>query len=886
MARTESRTKLVISDPDETVGSLVASHGMVPTMAALLWLRQVVEPLGSIEDLPHNVVLQDRTSATGRPAVDWAARPGPPRGHANAGTVAGTGAFVAPSSCDQKVRDDVCKQLPPPWGDALARVYAALRAAAAGKLGLDELRQCISECCQPLLFAEPAIAQGIDFNGLIHQLSHVQSILAAGVQNTSQAQQPFDRLLEKNHVLQRQCEEAVATANNLTAELARVRAAYFAQGRDFEALKASAAWRVMERIRRLLSGFSQGHRNLLRRMAKAIWWAVTPHRMPARIRFLKRRRAPSAFMRDATAWGMRPMALRFVPEPDKRPGGTATESGSYLLAEGHAPYVYIPQRLPDDLEQVIAGFSRRPFFSLVVPAYNTPVELLQRLLASVRQQWYPHWQLVLVDDNSPAEATRDALSHLVDPRIKVIRLDSNRGISGATNVAIEQAEGDYVVFLDHDDELTTDCLFELARCIDVCDPDFVYSDEDKIDTDGSFTQPFFKPDWSPDTMMSTMFTCHVSCVRRALALELGGLRSEYDGSQDWDFILRLTERTDRIVHIPKVLYHWRIIPASVSSDLAAKPYAVDAGRRAREDALRRRGLSGELRPVPQIPGYYRTHYHLRGQPLFSIVIPSKNNGTVLRACVDSIIGKSDYRHFEIIAIDNGSTDRATLAILEELGRHPQVRVVRHDMPFNYSEINNVGVQHAGGDIMVFLNDDTEVLTGEWLQCLGGYAQLAHVGAVGAKLLYPETLQVQHSGIVNLANGPGHAFQHAHKDAPGYFARNLLECDWIGVTGACMMLERAKLELVGGFDESLPVAYNDVELCFRLVERGYYNVVCPAVELLHHESLSRGLDAIDDAKRMRLEREKLRLYQKHSRFYMFDPFHNPNFAPNDIHFGLS
>jgi GT2 family glycosyltransferase len=507
------------------------------------------------------------------------------------------------------------------------------------------------------------------------------------------------------------------------------------------------------------------------------------------------------------------------------------------------------------------------------------------MIASVQAQWYPHWELVLVDDRSTSAAVREVLGSLVDPRIMVVQIAENRGISGATNEGMVRATGDFIVFLDHDDELTVDCLYELALRIDRDDPDYLYSDEDKLDVDGRFVDPFFKPDWSPDTLMSTMFTCHVSCVRRSLALEVGGLRSEYDGSQDWDFVLRVSERARRIAHVAKVLYHWRITPESCASDLDAKPWAIDAGKRAREDALRRRGQPGELVPVPELPGYYRTRYRMQGQPLVSILVPSRNNGAVLKSCIDSIFARTAYRRFEIVVINNGSTDEATLDYLEALRTREQVCVLDCKVPFNYSEINNAGVRSSHGELLVFLNDDTEVLSADWLEYMGGYAQLPHVGAVGAKLLYPGARTVQHSGVLNLTNGPSHAFAHADAHAPGYFARNMLEHNWIAVTGACLMIERRKFDVVGGLDEDLAVTYNDTALCLSLAEHGFHQVVCPGVELIHHESLSRGKDTLDPARMARGERERVIMFGKHPGFYDHDPFHNPNLAPNDAYFGL-
>lgn len=565
---------------------------------------------------------------------------------------------------------------------------------------------------------------------------------------------------------------------------------------------------------------------------------------------------------------------------------TGSPEGHYALVEVSGGYTYIPPRRPDDIEPIIAAMDSPPLFSIIVPVYNTPVDLLDKLLASVQSQWYPLWQLILADDASPSRETQAALSRISDPRVILLRSDRNQGIAGATNSALARAEGDYVVFLDHDDELTADCLYELALCIERDKPDYLYSDEDKIAPDGSFTEPHFKPDWSPDTMMSTMYVCHVSCVRRSLLEEVGGLRSDYDGCQDWDLVLRLAEKTNRISHIPKVLYHWRIIPASTAADIAAKPYVLDASRRVREDALKRRGLSGTVEPLEQVKGYFRVNYHPRGEPLISVIIPSRDNGKVLSRCLDSINRLSSYRNFELIVLDNGSVEPGTLAYLDRIRSRSRTTVIRHDAPFNFSELNNLGAKGSHGDLLLFLNDDTEVISPDWLERMAGFAQLTHIGAVGAKLLYPGGQEVQHAGVVNLEEGPKHAFIHQDADHPGYFVRNLLEYDWLAVTGACLMVEREKFLSVGGFDETFPIAYNDIELCFRLVEAGYFNVVCQAARLIHHESLSRGLDHHSREKRVRLKKEKRHLFETHPHYFQHDPFYNPNLHPNGINFEIA
>lgn len=583
----------------------------------------------------------------------------------------------------------------------------------------------------------------------------------------------------------------------------------------------------------------------------------------------------------------RPAALQsacwIAPSPVvRRPYLLRDADGRYLLGSVPASYTYINPMCPADFDRRIARCKPGTLFSIVVPIYNTTSELLDAMVGSVVCQWYKSWELVLVDDCSTSEETKSALGRLNHPNIKVIYADQNGGISAATNIGISKSSGDYVVFLDHDDELTPDCLYELAICINREDADFIYSDEDKLSIEGLYYEPHYKPDWSPDTMMSTMYTCHVSCVRRSLLNEIGGLRSEYDGCQDWDMVLRVTERTDRISHIPKVLYHWRVIPASVASNLSAKPYVFDASRKAREDALKRRGVRAHLEVLEAVPGYHRVVYELEDDPLVSVIIPSRDNGSVLKRCIDSIFEKTHYANYEIVILDNGSVLPETLAYLDRLRADVRVKIVPHDAPFNYSELNNIGVRNAAGELLLFLNDDTEILQADWLARLGGFAQQKHVGAVGAKLLYPDG-SIQHAGVLNLQDGPGHAFLRSSADSHGYFLRNQIEYNWLAVTGACLMVARDKFELVGGFAEDLPVAYNDIDICMRIHDHGFYNVMCQAVRLVHHESISRGIDHLDAEKIARLKRDKEKLYARNPKYYQYDPFFNVNLHANGTFF---
>ena len=553
-------------------------------------------------------------------------------------------------------------------------------------------------------------------------------------------------------------------------------------------------------------------------------------------------------------------ALRTVGAPMR---GTAVarllRRGRRATASASTTYAFRRPLQPRDFHRRLATLATRPVFSVVAVIRDAPNHMLDRQAASVLAQWYPHWELILICDHN----VRD----FADARIRSFQSAEQTGLAAAGNAGLAQASGDYIVFLDRDDELTADCLYELALRIDRDDADFIYSDEDKIAPGGRFTQPFFKPDWSPDTIMSVMFARHVLCVRRSLLERTGGLRPEFEGSQDYDLVLRIAETTGRISHVPKVLYHARM------HEPATPPDDADASRRARIAALARRGLEGRMEPVPQAPGHFRVSYNIRGNPLISIIIPTRDNAGVLGRCVRSIVRLSTWQNFEIIVMDNGSVCPLAVETLRQLADYACVTVVPHDRPFNYSEINNAGARHARGELLLFLNDDTEVIMPDWLERMAGYAQLGHIGAVGAKLLYPGTRTIQHAGILNLVDGPSQALAHQDADQPGYFLRSLVEYNWIAVTGACLMIERSKFDAAGGFDEALPIAYNDVKLCFDLLDAGLYNVTCSAVELLHYELKTRGLDHMSREKLARLASERKYLYQKHPHFYQCDPFYS-------------
>ena len=414
--------------------------------------------------------------------------------------------------------------------------------------------------------------------------------------------------------------------------------------------------------------------------------------------------------------------------------------------------------------------------------------------------------------------------------------------------------------------------------------DFIYSDEDKLSEDGTKRRnPFFKPDWSPDTFMSLMYTCHLAVYRKSLLDEMGGLRVGLEGSQDYDLVLRVMEKTNRIGHVPKILYHWREREESTANDISAKPYIIETTKKAKLEALERRGVKGHLEYIKDIV-MFRVVYEVVGNPKVSIIIPSKDNYDILKQCLTSIRKETKYQNYEIIVVDNGSAEE-THAKYTQMCKEVDCKYHYAPMEFNFSKMCNIGAHLADGQFLLFLNDDIRVEGAEWLERMLGHAQQPHTGAVGCKLIYPNTNLIQHVGVVSFMVGPGHAFQRINDDLNCYWGRNKLEYNYSAVTGACLMIDRNKYDQVGGFSEQLPVAYNDIDLCFNLVEAGYYNVVRTDVRLYHYESVSRGYDAVSPEKAARQQREMKKLYDRHPEFKGYDPCYNPNLIGNSDNFSL-
>jgi O-antigen biosynthesis protein len=528
----------------------------------------------------------------------------------------------------------------------------------------------------------------------------------------------------------------------------------------------------------------------------------------------------------------------------------------------------------------VAALPLQPRISLITPVYNTAPQWLRACIESIKRQAYPNWELCLCDDASTSPETIQVLrEYETDPHIRVRYLSVNAGISAASNAALEWATGDFIALLDHDDELPADALAEVVTYLNAHpDADVVYSDEDKLDRAGARCDPFFKPDWSPEHFLTCMYTCHLMVVRAQLIREIGGFRKGFEGAQDYDLLLRLTERVPTVHHIPRILYHWRKLPASTASAGQAKPWAIDAGRLALEDFVRRNAIDAEVL-AGGAPGLYRVRRKIRGTPLVSIIIPTAGRPRtvgagqfdVLAQAIRSVVQKTTYEQYEFVLVLSGSSghhslpDTTTSALHGT--RHQVVTLERHGL-FNFSASINAGAAAASGDHLLLFNDDLEVIEPDWLSAMLEHSQVRGVGAVGAKLLYPDG-RLQHIGIVlGVAGVAAHAFHQHPGVSPGYGGSAMIVRNYSAVTGACLLTRREVFEEVGPFDERLPIDFNDVDYCLRLRRAGYRVVFTPWARLYHHESASFGARQHD-------MNELGEMRRRWSQEIDNDPFYNPN-----------
>ena len=530
-------------------------------------------------------------------------------------------------------------------------------------------------------------------------------------------------------------------------------------------------------------------------------------------------------------------------------------------------------------------FPKDVTFSILVPLYNTPERFLREMIESVTAQTYGKWELCLADGSDDAH---DFVGRICqeyrqkDSRIKYQKLAKNEGISGNTNECYKMATGNYIALFDHDDLLHPCVLFAYMQAICEKDADYIYCDEAtfKGNSINHMITLHFKPDFAPDNLLANNYICHFSVFSREL-LESGELfRSQFDGSQDHDMILRLTAKARHIVHVPRILYYWRSHKGSVASSIDAKTYAIDAAKGAVADHLTKLGYRNfEIESTRAFATIFRIKYELTSRPLVSIIIPNKDHVDDLSRCVESIINLSTYDNYEIVIVENNSETAEIRTYYEEISRHPRVQVVEYKGDFNYSKINNFGVQYAKGEYLLLLNNDTEVITPDWMEELLMYAMRKDVGVVGAKLYYPDKT-IQHAGIV-IGLGAHRTAGHTHYRIPeanvGYMGRLCYAQDVTAVTGACMMVSKALYEELGGLDESFTVALNDVDFCLRVREKGLLNIFTPFAELYHYESKSRGSDKKDErALRYQQESDRFRVKWADA-LAKGDPYYNPNFS---------
>ncbi|MDE1146619.1 MAG: glycosyltransferase family 2 protein [Azospirillaceae bacterium] len=733
------------------------------------------------------------------------------------------------------------------------------------------------------------------------------------------------RLAQLEAQSQRQAQDLQATVEDLRAQL--------------RGMRSSTSWRVTAPLRTVMARFP-GPIAQARRKLRWVWWALTGQLAVRRARHKQLVALRKLLLAEGvfdTSWYMlryRDVMVRKIdPVLDYLTGGAAANrdpsptfstafyveqnpdvavSGlnpleHYVLrgrAEGRIPHPSLRPKVitsrfsqdPEyeawitanevlteeevvDIEAAVDTMPVRPLISVIMPVYNPPLIWLERAIESVRAQSYGDWELCIADDASTDPQVAVVLRRYaqLDARIKIVFREKNGHISAACNSALGLATGDYVALLDNDDELPRHALFWVAAEVAAHpDIDALYSDEDKIDVDGMRSDPYFKSDWSPTLMLAQNAFSHLGVFRRGLVEELGGFRVGFEGSQDHDLILRVAEVSapDRIRHIPRVLYHWRILPGSTATAGDEKPYAWRAGKRAVEEHLARRGIAATVSPGPG--NYYQVDYAPETFPRVSIIIPTRDRLDLLRGCIDSLQNESTYPDVEIIVVDNGSVEPETLSYLARLQARGTIRVLRDDGPFNYSRLNNRAAEMATGDYLCLLNNDTLVITPDWLQRMMAHAVQPDVGAVGAMLYFADDT-IQHAGVtIGMGGVAGHIHRLLPRGSAGYFGRAAVAQDLSAVTGACLVTRRSLYLALGGLNErDLTIAFNDVDYCLRVRESDSRVIWTPMAELYHLESVSRGNDT-DPDKIARFKAEIAYMMARWPGLIDDDPYFNPNF----------
>jgi O-antigen biosynthesis protein len=535
-----------------------------------------------------------------------------------------------------------------------------------------------------------------------------------------------------------------------------------------------------------------------------------------------------------------------------------------------------------DLKKIVETvdvFSYKPLISIIVPVYNTPENFLREMFEAVLAQVYPHWELCICDDASPLAHVQEVLSEYTtkDSRIKVVKHETNKHISHTSNSAIAIASGEFISLLDHDDLITPDALYEVVSLLNQHpEADMIYSDEDKILPDRSLKDAFFKQDWCPDSFLARMYICHLGTYRTALIRDIGGFRPGYEGSQDYDLVLRFTEKTDKIFHIPKILYHWRIHPESTAGGMEAKPYATNAAKLALNDAISRRGDIGVVESVPLLPGHYTIRYDIAEYKLVSIIISTSYSGVDLDRCLNSIFATSSYPNYEVILVDNGTKDRGVIETinywLEREANH--CKFYSLDTPLTYPDLNNYLVDKTTGDYVLFLNSSLEVIASDWIEALVEQVQRASIGAAGALLLNSNDT-IDHAGVIIGHEGlVGYGHQGLPSTDIGYFACVGVINNYSAVSANCLMCRRDVLDSIGGFDREFGEKFSGIDLCLRMLEKGYRNIYLPH-SVLRNWRMEDNSPIVTSVEK--LSQEENSFHKRWQKFIDRDPCHNTNLS---------
>ena len=694
-------------------------------------------------------------------------------------------------------------------------------------------------------------------------------------------------IITETHRAQADAAAEIGALRDHVAGLEEVERAFHRSSRHLSDVLGSTSWRLTRPVRTALGLMPPSARHLVRRTIRLACWTAR-FQLPARWREWKEAQRRLALLPATPS----PLQVSAAPAdtPPLPPLGSAMDRSFYARWVEECDRLTVKDCLM--IRGHIQRFRRQPMISVLLPAYNTPAELLREAIASVRAQLYPVWELCIADDASTQVHVRDIIEDACakDARIRSVRRAHNGHISAASNSALELAQGEYVALLDHDDILAERALYEIVAALDRHpDTDVVFSDEDRLQ-DGVRHSPYFKPGWDPDLLLGQNSVSHLGVYRTSLLREIGGFREGYEGSQDHDLALRAIRAagSERVKHVPAVLYHWRLRGDGSFSDTQLAR-CVDASRRAVSEYVRALPGGGGAQVVanPFISSFHRVIWPLPDElPKVSAIVPTRDKAHLLAMCMRGLLHSTEYGNLEVLIVDNGSSEPDALRLLDEMEADPRVRVLRDGRPFNYAALNNCAAREATGEFLLLLNNDIEVTDAGWLREMVSQALRPGVGTVGAKLLYPDG-RIQHAGVVlgvgSFDGGPGIAGHFGHnepKESVGYFGHSVLQRTVSANTAACLVVRRAVFLEVGGFDEAkLPIAFNDVDLCLRIGQRGLRHVWTPFAELLHHESASRGKDhspenvALSDSENHHMRKAWGVLLDS-------DPFFNPNFLRID------